>query len=161
MAGPVVFEQERAIPVEVKRAYAATLTTPLPVLFRRRYGALPPVREVRDQAGVWGDLHQTRTVVTSDGGTMREQLTEVDPPQAFGYHLSDITGPMRPLVAGIDGRWEFTPIGTGTLVTWRWTLIPRSVGAPVMPVLARMWRGYARQALELLSEQLLQPSTPD
>jgi hypothetical protein len=28
----------------------------------------------------------------------------------------------------------------------------------VLPVIVRMWRGYARQALEQLSEQLLAPS---
>jgi hypothetical protein len=34
-----------------------------------------------------------------------------------------------------------------------------------MPLIASMWRGYARQALEVLSEQLLMPEptehTPD
>ncbi len=155
MTDPVVLRQERAIPVEVERAFRETLPTPLATIFSRRYVALPPVREVRDQPAVWGQVGQTRTVVTADGGTMREQLTDVDPPHAFGYHLSHITGPMRPLVEGIDGRWEFAPVGTGTLVTWRWTVFPRSWAGPVLPVIARMWRGYARQALELLADELI------
>jgi hypothetical protein len=45
--------------------------------------------------------------------------------------------------------------GTGTLITWRWTLHPKGLGARVMPLITLMWRGYARQALELLSEHLL------
>jgi hypothetical protein len=62
---------------------------------------------------------------------------------------------MRPLVDSIDGCWEFATQGTGTLITWRWTMHPKGLGAYVMPLITLMWRGYARQALELLSEQLL------
>ena len=87
---------------------------------------------------------------------MRELLTEVDAPHSFSYRLSDISGPMRPLVTAIDGRWEFAARGTGTLVTWRWMLHPKGLGAGVLRPIALMWRGYARQALELLSDQLLE-----
>jgi hypothetical protein len=104
---------------------------------------------------VWGHVGQSRTVVTTDGGTMRELLTEVDAPHSFGYRLSDISGPMRPLVDSIDGRWEFVTQGTGTLITWRWTLHPKGLGAYVMRPITLMWRAYAGQALGLLSEQLI------
>ncbi len=160
MIQPVVVEQSRAIPVEVRRAFDVTLSVPLTTIFARRFAALPPIREVRDQDGTWGRVGQTRVVVTTDGGTMREQLTEVDAPHSFSYRLGDITGPLRPLVESIDGRWSFDPKGTGTLVTWRWTLYPRGAGARVLPLLTRMWRGYARQALEELSEVLLEPEPP-
>jgi hypothetical protein len=148
-------EQSRAIPVELQQAFDGTLSIPLTAIFSRRYVLLPPVKEVRGQDGEWGRVKQSRTVVTTDGGTMSELLTDVDSPHSFSYRLSAITGPLRPLVDGIDGRWEFSARGTGTLITWRWTLHPKSLGAPVMPVVAWMWRGYARQALELLSEHLL------
>jgi hypothetical protein len=151
----IIVEQSRAIPVEVPRAFAMTLPVPLTAILSRRYGVLPPVKEVRGQDGVWGQVGQTRTVVTTDGGTMRELLTEVDAPNSFSYLLSDISGPMRPLVDSIDGRWEFTPRGTGTLITWRWVLHPTTVGAYVMPLITVMWRSYARQGLELLSDRLL------
>lgn len=152
---PITVEQSHAIAVEPKRAFDLTLPVPLTAIFSRRYVLLPPVREVRGQDGVWGRVGQSRIVVTTDGGTMRELLTEVDSPHSFSYRLSDITGPLRPLVDGIDGRWEFTTRGTGTVITWRWTLHPTGLGARVMPLVTRMWRGYARQALELLSEHLL------
>ena len=124
----ITVEQSRAIPVELQQAFDATLPMPLTAIFSRRYGLLPPVKEVRGQDGVWGRVGQTRTVVTSDGGTMRERLTEVDPPHSFSYLLSDISGPMRPLVEGVKGRWEFETSGTGTLITWRWTLRPKGIG---------------------------------
>jgi hypothetical protein len=151
----VTVEQSRAIPIELARAFELTLPMPLTSVFSRRYGLLPPVKEVRGHEGVWGEVGQSRTVVTSDGGTMRELLTEVDAPHLFSYRLNEISGPMRPLVDSIDGRWEFVTYGTGTLVTWRWTLHPKSLGTGVLRPIVWMWRSYARQALELLSEQLV------
>jgi hypothetical protein len=161
MVEPTEVAQWRAIPVDVQRAFDVTLPVPLTTIFRRRYAVLPPIREVREQDGTWGQVGQTRVVVTTDGGTMREQLIDVDPPRSFTYRLSEITGPMRPLVDTVEGRWEFTEAGTGTLVTWRWILHPRGFGSPFMPLVARMWRSYARQALEELSDLLLAPESPD
>jgi len=147
--------------VDVQSAFDGTLSIPLPTIFCRRYVLLPPIKQVRGQVGAWGQVGQERTVVTTDGGSMREVLTAIDPPHSFSYHLSDITGPMRPLVDGIDGQWAFSPRGTGTLVTWRWTLHPRALGAPLMPLITNMWLRYANQSLEHLSELLLTPESPE
>ena len=106
MTTPTLFEQSRAIPAEVRRAFDVTLAAPLTAIFNRRYALLPPIGQVRGQDGTWGRVGQTRTIVTTDGGTMREELTDVDAPHSFGYRLSDITGPMRPLVDGVEGRWS-------------------------------------------------------
>lgn len=165
MARPITLEQSRAIPIARQQAFDITLPIPLTVIFSRRYGLLPPIRQVRGQDGIWGRVGQSRTVVTTDGGTMRELLTDVDGPHSFSYRLSNVTGPLRPLVESIDGTWEFVPHGTGTEITWRWVVHSKGPGALVMPLIASMWRGYARQALELLSEQLLRSEpterTPD
>lgn len=136
----------------VADAFAGTLPLPLPELFRRWYGPIPPIREVRGQTGNWASVGQTRTVLLTGGGSMREELTEVDPPRAFAYRLTDITGPMAPLVAYVEGRWQFAPAGSGTTVTWSWVIHPRSrLAAPLLPVLGWLWKGYARQALARLS----------
>ncbi|MFL0180693.1 MULTISPECIES: SRPBCC family protein [unclassified Mycobacterium] len=170
----LVVEQSRTVPATVADAFAATLPLPLPELFRRWYGPIPPIKEVRDQTGgsasldegeaklgpphkhgEWASVGQTRTVVLTGGGSMREELTEVDPPRAFAYRLTDITGPMAPLVAHVEGRWQFAPAGSGTTVTWSWVIHPRSrLAAPVLPVLGWLWKGYARQALARLSALL-------
>ncbi|EHI14371.1 SRPBCC family protein [Mycolicibacterium thermoresistibile] len=153
---PLNLEQSRAIPVDVETAYHGTMSLPLPTLFRHRYGPIPPVAATHNETGGWGAAGDTRTVALTGGGTMHEELTRVDPPRSFEYHLSRITGPLSPLVHHIDGRFRFEPVGTGTEVTWRWALHPRSVLAtPVLPVFARLWRGYARRALEVLSDELL------
>jgi hypothetical protein len=161
VATPITVEQSRAIPVDVQHAFDGTLRISLPTIFCRRYAVLPPIKEVRGQVGAWGQVGQTRTVVTSDGGTMLEVLTDVDAPHSFSYQLSSITGPMRPLVGSIEGRWEFTSKGTGTLITWRWTLHPRGLGAPLMPLIVKMWLIYAKQSLEQLSELLLPAESPE
>jgi hypothetical protein len=128
MVSPVTVEHSRAIPVGPRRAFEVTLRTPLTDIFRPRYGLLPPVKDVRGQEGPWGQVGQSRTVRTTDGGTMRERLVEVDAPHSFSYRLSDVSGPLRLLVDSIDGRWEFASRGTGTIITWRWTLHPSGGG---------------------------------
>lgn len=161
MTQPLIVEQSRAIPVSVENAFRGTLPMPLPTLFRRWYGPIPPIKNVLNQTGEWGTVGQTRTVVLTGGGSMREQLTHLAAPDSFGYILSDITGPLSPLVSRVDGQWLFAPAGTGTRVTWRWTIQPRSrLAAPALPVVGRLWRGYARQALEDLSSELVSSTDP-
>jgi hypothetical protein len=156
MAHPVVIEQFRAIPVTVSDAFTKTLAMPLPTLFSRWYGPIPPIKAVHDQTGDWSAEGQTRNIALAGGGGMRETLTRVDAPHAFGYTLTDVRGAVAPLIDHIEGLWEFSPHGTGTKVTWRWTLHPKSaLTAPALPVFARIWRGYANQALGTLSDYLL------
>ena len=156
MTQPRRVQQSRTIPVEVERGFDRLLGAPLPDVFTRRFGPLPPVREVRDQDGPWGTVGQTRTIVTSDGGTMRERLTVVDRPQRFGYEITDVTGPMKPLISSLDGEWAFEPAGTGVRVTWSWILHPASGAAGLaMPVFVRLWRPYAARALEQIENLLL------
>ena len=148
-------QASRYVPVDPEHAFDVLLVAPLPTIFDRRYGAMPPVREVRGQDGEWGTVGQTRTIVTTDGGTLLETLTVVDRPRRFGYVLTDVHGPMRPLVRTVDGVWSVDAGGHR---------LPRHLGldpAPdrgaarlLMPLLARMWHGYAHRALERV-EQLL------
>lgn len=155
MGRALTVEQSRVVPVAAGDAFSRTVPLPLPTLFAHRYGPIPPVKAVRDQDGDWGTVGQSRTVVLVGGGSMREVLTAVEPPQSFSYTLTEITGPLAPLVSRVDGQWSFAPADTGSTVTWRWTIHPRSaLTAPVLPVFGRLWRGYARRALEELSRQL-------
>ncbi|MEO5654069.1 MAG: SRPBCC family protein [Marmoricola sp.] len=142
-------------PVTPERAYDAVLTAPLEQIFRRRYWAIPPIVGVRDQVGTWGTPGQTRTIVMADKGTLREELTLAQRPHAFGYDISGVTGPMKPLVSSAQGRWSFDADGGGTRVTWAWTVQPRSALANLaMPIFARLWRGNARQGFEELGNLL-------
>jgi len=149
MTSAVHVARSRTFPAGVKRTFEELLVHELPRLFDRRYLAIPPIKDVRDQGGEWGTPGQTRTVLLAGGGSMRETLREVRAPHLFAYRLDQVTGPMKPLVGSVDGAWEFERAGTGVRITWRWTLHPRGrLGASAMPLFARMWQGYARQALE-------------
>src|SRR3979411_2044992 len=88
MAQPLVVEQSRAIPVTQAAAFDGTVPIPLPTLFHRWYGPIPPIKAVNDQTGDWDAIGKTRTVVLTGGGSMREELTSFDPPRSFGYTLS-------------------------------------------------------------------------
>jgi hypothetical protein len=157
MLTPPHLEASRAIPVEVQAAFDRLLPHPLTDLMSRRYALLPPIREVRDQDGRWGEVGQTRTIVLSDGGTMHEELTEVERPHHFSYRLTRITGVLASLVGEVEGQWSFAPAGTGVRVTWSWTLHPRTpYAARLLAPVGRMWRGYARQSLEQVSDVLVE-----
>lgn len=129
-----------------EHAFDRVLATPLPDIFAHRFWAIPPVDGTRGQAGAWGTVGQTRTIVLGDGGTMREELTDVRRPQRFGYRITEVTGPMKALVSAVDGTWSFDAAGAGCSVTWEWVVHPTRAGGPAMPVFGWMWRGNARQA---------------
>lgn len=156
MPDPLVVEESRTIPIGREDVFRDMVPMPLPELFRRWYGPIPPIKETRDQTGNWDAVGQSRTVVLVGGGSMREQLTRFDPPHSFSYSLSDVRGPLSPLVKHVEGEWVFAPAGSGTTVTWRWTIHSRSgLTAPLLPVFGRLWKGYARQSLAELSRQLV------
>ena len=87
---------------------------------------------------------------------MREELVTLDRPHRFGYELTQITGPMAPLVDRVEGEWRFEPAGTGTRVTWAWVLHPRRASPRPSYASSRGGgRGYARQALEEIEPLLV------
>lgn len=147
MAGHRV-EASRLVPVAPAQAFDRLLGARLPELFSRRYGAFPPVRETVDEPEDWGRSGQTRQILLSDGGRLRQTLTSVDPPRRFAYRLDDIHGPLSPFVRMIDGEWTVTPEGTGARIGWSWTFHPTAPLARLTPmVIGRMWQGYATRAL--------------
>ncbi|MEO6125265.1 MAG: SRPBCC family protein [Ilumatobacteraceae bacterium] len=149
-------EKSRTFPAIVGDAFDDVLSAPLPEIFSRRYGAIAPIAEVTGQAGEWGvELGRTRTIHLKDGTTMLETLTRIDRGEAFGYSIGGITGMMKPLVASATGLWKFEPAGTGVRITWSWDIVPTAIGRAAMPVFARLWSGYARQAMDQIEQILL------
>lgn len=155
MTSPVLLSASRVQAIGVEDAFDRVLPAPLEQLFARRFLALPPIRRVTGQVGAWGTVGQTRVIETADGGTMREHLLRVDRPSGFAYEIGEVTGPMKPLVRAVEGRWDFEAAGTGTRVTWSWRVQPTGVGRVAMPAFSRMWHGYARRALEQLDTMLV------
>ena len=157
MAAPYPVASSRAVPASYDETYHHTITLPLTELFSRRYLAVPPVKRVEQlDPGEWGTVGQRRIIHLADGGTMQETLTVCRGPEEFGYVITDLHGALSPIAERIDGTYSFEKAGTGTRVTWSWLIHPRgALGAAIVPVFARMWAGYARQALEQLERSLV------
>ena len=102
MATPLELSVSRTVPVPVDRAYDLTLAWPLAELFPKRFGPIPPIVGTDPHDG-WGEVGGVRTIRMGDGGTMKERLVRNDPPLAFGYEITGITGPMKPLASRIEG----------------------------------------------------------
>jgi hypothetical protein len=152
MPQSLVVAQSRFIPISSEIAFHPMLVMPLTEVFKRWYGPIPPIKEVRDQIGGWDAAGQTRTVRLVGGGGMREELTSVDAPRSFGYRLAEVKGPMALLVDHVVGEWVFAPAEGGTELTWRWNIYAKSpLTSWALPVFGRLWKGYARQTLQELS----------
>lgn len=155
MANPTTVRRTGTIAAPVAAVFEATLSLPLPQLYSRRYGPMPPIVEVRDQQGAWETPGQTRVFVTADGGTMGEEMLSLDRPHGFANRLTVLSGPFRPLVSTIEESWAFRPAGEQTEATWEWNLYPRSaVGKLLVPVVGRLWLGYARGVLAQLAHEV-------
>jgi hypothetical protein len=155
MADPLVLVQSRTVPFPVEQAYAFTLPAPLPAIFSRWWGPLPPITGV-DGPEPWGTPGQVRRIHTADGASMREELLTADAPDRFTYRLTEVAGALKLLFESVDGSWAFQPVGTGTRVTWSWTIYPASdVASFVLPVVGLLWRGYARRALARLDAMMV------
>ena len=144
------------VAVEPTQAFDGLMGAHLPEIFKRRYAAFPPVREVTDEPDDWGSAGQTRTIVMADGSRLRETLTSVDRPHGYAYLLDDLHGPLKPFVRTIEGAWSITPEGTGARIGWVWTL--HAKGSPArltMSVIGRMWKGYAERSLVELESVLM------
>lgn len=149
----------RSVAAPPDEAFECVRQVALPEMFDRRSGPIPAVREIRDREGEWSAPGEARTLVLADGGRLRQRLVRLDPPHGIDYTISDIHGPMRPLVTSVDGRWRFEhergAASPGTRVTWAWTFHPaHPATAPLLPVIGRFWRGYARHGLDRLEQML-------
>lgn len=148
-------ERSRTYPVSPSDAFDWLLPAPLPMIFSRRYAVLPPISSTQE-SGVWGTEGQTRKIFMAGGGFLTETLLTVRRPESFTYRLTEITGPTSLIANSIDGEWRFAPVGTGTRITWSWTVHPASkVAERGMPLFEKMWQGYARAALEQVEKNLL------
>jgi hypothetical protein len=156
MPTPTTVRQSRVIAASIETVFEAALSLPLPQLYRRRYGPMPPIVEVRDQQGAWDSPGQTRVFVLADRGSMREEMVSIRRPHQFGNQLTVLTGPFKPVVSTVEESWTFREVGAATEATWEWTLYPRSaLTRPLLPLIARVWRGYARGVLDQLAEEVL------
>jgi hypothetical protein len=127
-----------------------TTATPLtPVGYYPKSGLLPGVLEVRDQSGAWDKPGQTRQLMLSDGGWVREKTTNVEPYGFFAYNLSDFQKVFSKLVEYARAEWTITEFEGGTTIHWSYTFVPLNAGAkvPLALIVKLLWGPYMRKVL--------------
>lgn len=92
-------------------------------------------------------MGQTRTLVLSDGGTVRETLRIVSAP-IFAYDLSHFTGFFAGLVDGGRSEWRVDGQLTGSKITWTYSFnAKRGCGLVVAAIVRLAWARYMRRVL--------------
>lgn len=108
---------------------------------------LPAVVGVRDQTGGWDAAGQTRTLVLSDGGTVRETLRVAVEPR-FAYDLTEFTGVFGVLVAGARAEWRVEAEGDGSSITWAYAFAAKPGWSLAVAAIVRFaWAPYMRAVL--------------
>jgi hypothetical protein len=126
----------------------AIVTPADPTRFYPKYGPLPGVVAVRDQTGAWDAVGQSRTLELSDGSTVVERLTVVDPPRRFAYRLADFTGPFGGLVAFAEAEWDFDAAAKGTRIRWTYSFHAQPKRGWVVRLIVRLfWARYMKKVL--------------
>jgi hypothetical protein len=134
-------------PAKPDRTFA--IVTPSdPTRFYPKYGPLPAVVAVRNQTGAWDAAGQSRTLVLSDGSTVVERLTVVEPPRRFAYRLSDFTGAFGNLVAFAEAEWDFDASVVGTRIRWTYSYHAQPKRGWIVRVIVRVfWARYMKKVL--------------
>ena len=58
--------------------------------------------------GPWDHPGARRIVTLDDGGTAREEITALEPPDRFAYALGELSPPFSRLVRGARAEWRLT-----------------------------------------------------
>jgi hypothetical protein len=126
----------------------AIVTPSDPTRFYPKYGVLPAVVAVRNQTGAWDAPGQSRTLELSDGSTVVERLTIVDPPRRFAYRLSDFTGKFGGLVAFAEAEWDFDASVEGTRIRWTYSYHAQPKRGWIVRLIVRLfWAPYMKRVL--------------
>ena len=156
MVAPYQLAESAVLPVSAEAAYDAVLAAPLEDILGVRVGLVPAITGTTGPDEPWGTVGQTRTITMSDGTRTLETLVAADRPTDYRYRISDVRGlMMKPLVAGIDGRFAFAPTDGGTRVTWSWDMRATNAATRLLlPALGPFWHRWARHMFARLADRL-------
>ena len=87
-----------------------------------------------------------RSVHSSDGSVLREQVTVLEPPFRHAYTLSGFRAPMSWLVREGHADWRFETEGPGTRVQWQYRFVLTTV--LVWPLAWILLQGFMRKAMQ-------------
>jgi hypothetical protein len=135
----------------VPRVFSDELGTVL-----RGTAGLPGVVKTSGTTGPWDVPGSCRTVHTTNGYSVREEVTAARAPDYFAYVVTDFTQPIiRLLVKEARGQWWFTPGAAGTRAKWTYAFEGRTFWAMplLLPFVKILWKRYMRAAMKVTKER--------
>jgi len=126
-----------------EQAWDAIVPVDLTGVFTGMKPLIPAVTDVREQTGSWDAAGQTRTIDLADGSHTGERIDECERPDRFAYTVGPFSGPLGVLVDRAEGEFVFSEMTGGTHVRWTYVWFAKRGAAPVVWLLAKLWRVYA------------------
>ncbi len=146
----------RVIALPREELFDRALALDLATFFAKGAGPIPAIDSTEDIVGSWAAVGDSRRIHLKDNTSSVETMTSLDRPTGWTYELSEIEGPLKLLVGKVEGRFGFTPAGTGTEVTWSWRLTPKVIlTAPLLHVIGFFWKKFAATGLASLEREAL------
>ncbi|HSQ67210.1 MAG TPA: SRPBCC family protein [Polyangiaceae bacterium] len=122
--------------------------------FIHAYGPIPGIRSAVMLGGAAPGTGSHREIHLSDGSTIEEAVLAFERPARHRYRLVHPPAmPFRLIVGGGEGDWRFepSPHGPGTRVTWTYRLqLTTPLVWPMAMVLRALFGRWMQQALERL-----------
>lgn len=154
MSDPIAAAASISVNASPEKTRAAALALD-PVKIVRARGLIPGVKAVSGQTGAWSAEGQTRRLTLTDGATAVETLVALEP-QGYRYRIGEFTGPFARLVKEATARFEVTPRGEGSIVSWTYEFHARGgLSAAILSFLVdSQWNAYMDAALERLKDEI-------
>jgi hypothetical protein len=152
MPGPIAATASIAVNAPPAKTLAAALALDPAKIVRPR-GLVPGVKAVAGQIGAWSAPGQARTLTLSDGATIEETLTALEP-CGYRYRIANFTGLFSRLVRHANARFEIVPRGAGSVLSWTYEFQPRgAISAAILSFLVdSQWNAFMDAALLRLKD---------
>jgi hypothetical protein len=160
-AHPVTVVVSERFPLPLEQAWTLVFESDVTEV-SQPWGPIPGVVDVRDEEPGFPYGGATRVLVNSDGSTVVERFTRIDPPHVSEYTITDLTNAFRMITPGADASFTFTPSdGDTTEVVWRYNWHARSTWTRWLLWLAAnaAYKGYMARMLHRMSISTPGPST--
>ena len=151
VAGPVLLAPEAA--------FRRLVPIPLEQIFQAGYG-LPAITGT-SVVTPWDAVGQSRRVFFATGDSARETITDYRPGEYFAYRVDEFTIAAKYVARCAVGQWWWREENGQTVVTWRYTFVPKSfLARPLLALFVRFrWRPYMRAALTRVQQDAAAQTT--
>jgi carbon monoxide dehydrogenase subunit G len=154
MPSPIPAAASIAVNASPAKTLAAVLALdPARIVAKR--GLIPGVKSVTGQTAAWSAPEQTRQLTLTDGARARETLIALEP-AGYRYRVGDFTGPFAHLVKEANARFDVSPRGDGSTLTWTYEFTPKGgLSAAILSFLVdNQWNSFMDAALARLKDDI-------